>query len=81
VEVWLGKWRHKSARCREHARRRSMSLEGNKALCNRGAEAISRGDFDAIDEIYAPIIPRSSKKCSPRYAEPSRTFMARTSSR
>ena len=31
-----------------------MSLEGNKALCNRGAEAISRGDFDAIDEIYAP---------------------------
>jgi hypothetical protein len=56
-------------------------LEGNKALCNRGAEAISRGDFDAIDEIYAPIIPRSSKKCSPRYAEPSQTFMARTSSR
>jgi len=31
-----------------------MSLEENKALCNRGAEAISRGDFDAIDEIYAP---------------------------
>ena len=30
-----------------------MSLEVNKALCNRGAEAISRGDFDAIDEIYA----------------------------
>jgi serine phosphatase RsbU (regulator of sigma subunit) len=31
-----------------------MSLEENKALCNRGAEAIIRGDFDAIDEIYAP---------------------------
>src|ERR671912_487455 len=31
-----------------------MSLEENKALCNRGAEAINRGDFDAIDEIYAP---------------------------
>jgi serine phosphatase RsbU (regulator of sigma subunit) len=31
-----------------------MSLEEYKALCNRGAEAISRGDFDAIDEIYAP---------------------------
>jgi serine phosphatase RsbU (regulator of sigma subunit) len=31
-----------------------MSLEENKALCNRGAEAISRDDFDAIDEIYAP---------------------------
>src|SRR5918993_5129064 len=34
---------------------RSMSVEEeNKALCNRGAEAISRGDFDAIDEIHAP---------------------------
>ena len=31
-----------------------MSLEENKALCNRGAEAIFRGDFHAIDEIYAP---------------------------
>ena len=31
-----------------------MSLEENKALCNRGAEAINRGHFDAIDEIYAP---------------------------
>jgi serine phosphatase RsbU (regulator of sigma subunit) len=30
-----------------------MSLEENKALCNRGAQAISTGDFDAIDEIYA----------------------------
>src|SRR3712207_7641114 len=38
--------------CREE---RSMSVEeDDKALCNRGVEAISRGDFDAIDEIYAP---------------------------
>ena len=62
--------------CCEHAGRRSMSLEENKALCNRGAEAIFRGDFDAIDEITPPITLRSSKKCSSRYAKPSQTFMA-----
>jgi serine phosphatase RsbU (regulator of sigma subunit) len=39
-----------------------MSLEGNKALCNRGAEAISRGDFDAIDEIYAPDYSQKLKE-------------------
>ena len=35
-----------------------MSTEENKALSNKGAEAIGRavdtGDFDALDEIYAP---------------------------
>jgi serine phosphatase RsbU (regulator of sigma subunit) len=48
-----------------------MSLEGNKALCNRGAEAISRGDFDAIDEIYAPD---NSQKLKEMLTEVRRAF-------
>jgi serine phosphatase RsbU (regulator of sigma subunit) len=48
-----------------------MSLEENKALCNRGAEAISRGNFDAIDEIYAPD---NAQKLKEMLAEVRRAF-------
>src|SRR5215211_2181757 len=57
--------------CCEHAGRRSMSLEENKALCNRGTEAINRGDFDAIDEIYAP---GNAQKLKEMLAEIRRAF-------
>ena len=36
--------------------------EENKALSNRGADAISRGDFDALDEIYAPEVAQELKQ-------------------
>src|SRR3712207_6845844 len=39
-----------------------MSTEENKALSNRGAEAISTGDFDALDEIYAPELAQELKR-------------------
>jgi predicted ester cyclase len=39
-----------------------MSAEENKALSNRGAEAISRGDFDALDELYAPEVAQELKQ-------------------
>jgi predicted ester cyclase len=39
-----------------------MSTEENKALSNKGAEAISRGDFDALDEIYAPEVAQELKQ-------------------
>ena len=39
-----------------------MSTEENKALSNRGAEAISTGDFVALDEIYAPEPTRELKR-------------------
>ena len=39
-----------------------MSTEGNKALSNRGALAISTGDFDALDEIYAPQLTQEFKQ-------------------
>jgi predicted ester cyclase len=39
-----------------------MSTEENKALSNRGAEAISTGDFDALDEIYAPELAQQLKR-------------------
>ena len=39
-----------------------MSTEENKALSNRGAEAISTGDFDALDEIYDPELAHELKR-------------------
>jgi predicted ester cyclase len=36
--------------------------EENKALCNRAAEASSRGDLAALDEIYAPDIAQRYKE-------------------
>ncbi len=39
-----------------------MSTEENKALSNKGAEAISTGDFGAIDEIYAPELAQELKR-------------------
>jgi predicted ester cyclase len=39
-----------------------MSTEENKALSNKGAEAISRGDLDALDEIYAPEVAQELKQ-------------------
>src|SRR3712207_2326253 len=39
-----------------------MSTEENKALSNEGAEAISRGDLDALDEIYAPEVAQELKQ-------------------
>ena len=49
-----------------------MSVEEeNKALCNRRAEAISRGDFDAIDELYASDLAQPIKQ---RLAEIRRAF-------
>jgi len=48
-----------------------MSLEENKALCNRGAEAINRGNFDTIDEIYAP---ENAQKLKEMLTEARRAF-------
>ena len=39
-----------------------MSTEENKALSNKGAEAISRGDFNTLDEIYAPEVAQDLKQ-------------------
>jgi predicted ester cyclase len=43
-------------------RRRSMSAEENKAVSNRMAEAISRADFDAFDELMAPELAEEFKQ-------------------
>jgi serine phosphatase RsbU (regulator of sigma subunit) len=49
-----------------------MSVEEeNKVLCNRGAEAVSRGDLDAVDEIYAPD---NAQKLKESIAEIRRAF-------
>ncbi len=39
-----------------------MSAEENKAVSNRVAEAIGRGDFDAIDELMAPDLAEEFKR-------------------
>ena len=39
-----------------------MSTEENKAVSNRVAEAIGRGDLDAIDELMAPDIAQEFKR-------------------
>jgi predicted ester cyclase len=44
----------------EH-RQRSLSAEETKAVSNRVAEAISRGDLDALDELMAPDIAEEFK--------------------
>src|SRR5215216_2472489 len=41
---------------------RSLSTEETKAVSNRVAEAISRGDLDALDELMAPDIAREFKE-------------------
>jgi predicted ester cyclase len=41
---------------------RSMSTEENKAVSNRVAEAIGRGDLDAIDELMAPDLAQEFKR-------------------
>ncbi len=41
---------------------RSLSTEENKAVSNRVAEAISRADLDALDELMAPDIAREYKE-------------------
>jgi predicted ester cyclase len=45
----------------EH-QKRSLSTEETKAVSNRVAEAISRGDLDALDELMAPDIAREFKE-------------------
>jgi predicted ester cyclase len=45
---------------REH-QQRSLSTEENKAVSNRVADAISRGDLDALDELMAPDIAQEFK--------------------
>jgi predicted ester cyclase len=45
----------------EH-QQRSSSAEETKAVSNRVAEAISRGDLDALDELMAPDIARGYKE-------------------
>jgi predicted ester cyclase len=39
-----------------------MSAEENKALCNRVAQAISKGDLDALDELMAPELAEEFKR-------------------
>jgi len=46
---------------REH-QKRSLSTEENKAVSNRVAEAISRGDLDALEELMAPDIAQEFKE-------------------
>ena len=41
---------------------RSLSTAENKAVSNRVAEAISRGDLDALEELMAPDIAREFKE-------------------
>src|SRR5215207_7220960 len=41
---------------------RSFSTEENKAVSNRVAEAISRGELDALDELMVPDIAREFKE-------------------
>jgi len=36
--------------------------EENKALCDRRMEAMSRGDFDAIDELHAADLAQEIKE-------------------
>ena len=45
----------------EH-QQRSLSTEENKAVSNRVAEAISRGELDALDELMVPDIAREFKE-------------------
>jgi predicted ester cyclase len=51
----------KEADCREH-QQRSLSTEETKAVSNRVAEAISRGDLDALDELMVPDIAEEFKE-------------------
>jgi predicted ester cyclase len=51
----------KEADYREH-QQRSLSTEETKAVSNRVAEAISRGDLDALDELMAPDIAEEFKE-------------------
>ena len=39
-----------------------MSAQENKAISNRGAQAIGAGDFDALDELMAPELAREVKE-------------------
>src|SRR4028119_127255 len=39
-----------------------MSPEENKALSNRVAEAIGKGDLDALDELMAPELAEEFKR-------------------
>jgi predicted ester cyclase len=39
-----------------------VSAEENKAVCDRMAEAIGRGDFDAFDELMAPELSEEFKQ-------------------
>jgi predicted ester cyclase len=43
-------------------RRSSLSTEGNKAISNRVAQAISVGDLDALNELMAPEIAEEFKR-------------------
>jgi predicted ester cyclase len=43
-------------------RRRPMSTQENKAVSNRVAEAIGRGDLDALDELLAPELAAVFKR-------------------
>jgi predicted ester cyclase len=36
--------------------------EENKAICNRHAEALNRGDPDALDELMAPHLAQEAKR-------------------
>jgi predicted ester cyclase len=51
----------KEADYREH-QKRSLSTAENKAVSNEVAEAISRGDLDALDELMIPDIAREFKE-------------------
>jgi predicted ester cyclase len=51
----------KEADYREHLQR-SLSTEETEAVSNRVAEAISRGDLDALDELMAPDIAEELKE-------------------
>ena len=42
--------------------KRSLSTEENKAVSNEVAEAISRGDLNALDELMAPDIAEGFKE-------------------
>ncbi len=39
-----------------------MSAEENKAVCNRVAQAIGKGDLDALDELMAPELAEEFKR-------------------
>jgi predicted ester cyclase len=59
----VASWRHRGGLvCWGIGSRRRTVAEENKAISNRVAEAIGRGDLDAFDELFAPDLAEEFKR-------------------